>query len=157
MEGEIKILNKILKSGKPFDYDALHAKATAIAQEMEILSQQLQDLDLLWEAPFAEKIAFILMNAFFWVFHYKGNTWLPVRSYAIELLKLSPKAILKQYPVSEDFIETFSRFTKRILAVRGICLLKARPSSDEIKKGTYAIRATGAFQHLLEPTKDYLD
>jgi len=107
----------------------------------------------MFDDNFDEDIAFILMNAFFWILYYNGNTWLPVRSYAIEMLSLFPKAILKQYPRAEDFIEAFSRFTKRILASRGICSLKARPTAEEVKKGTYTIKATDAFGYLLEPSQ----
>lgn len=111
-------------------------------------------VETMFSDNFDDDIAFIVMNAFFWVLHFKGDTWLPVRSYAIEMLKLFPKAILEQYPIPEDFIEAFSRFTKKILSSRGICSLKARPAPDEVKKGLYPIKATGAFKHLLEPTKD---
>ncbi|MBI9096705.1 MAG: hypothetical protein JEY71_17740 [Sphaerochaeta sp.] len=111
-------------------------------------------VETMFSDTFDDDIAFIVMNAFFWILYFMGDTWLPVRSYAIEMLKLFPKAILEQYPIPEDFIEAFSRFTRRILASRGICLLKARPTPDEGKKGLYAIKATGAFKHLLEPTRD---
>jgi len=111
-------------------------------------------VETMFSDTFDDDIAFIVMNAFFWILYFMGDTWLPVRSYAIEMLKLFPKAILEKYPTPEDFIEVFSRFTRRILASRGICLLKARPTPDEGKKALYAIKATGAFKHLLEPTTD---
>ncbi len=107
----------------------------------------------MFDDAFDEDIAFIVMNSFFWILYYNGSNWLPVRSYAIEMLKLFPQDILMQYPLPEDFIETFSRFTKRILATRGICSLKARPTAEEVKKGTYAIKGTEAFGHLLEPSQ----
>ncbi len=93
------------------------------------------------------------MNAFFWILYHKGNNWLPVHSYAIEMLKLFPTPIIHAYPNPEDFIEAFSRFTKKILATRGICSLKARPTAEEVKKDTYAIKGTDAFGHLLEPSQ----
>ncbi len=102
---------------------------------------------------FDEDIAFILMNSFFWIFYHMGNKWLPLRSYAIEMLSLFPEAILKQYPVPEDFIEKFSSFTKGILASRGICTLKTRPTPNEVKKDMYAIKTTDAFAYLLEPSE----
>jgi len=102
---------------------------------------------------FDEDIAFTVMNAFFWIFYYKGNKWLPLRSYAIEILSLFPQAILEQYPVPEDFIEAFSRFTKEILSNGGICSMKVRLTPTQVKKGTYDIKATDAFQYLLEPSE----
>ncbi|MDY0289164.1 MAG: hypothetical protein RBR15_10105 [Sphaerochaeta sp.] len=111
-------------------------------------------VETMFSDTFDDDIAFIVMNAFFWVLHFKGGTWLPVRSYAIEILKLFPNAILEQYPIPEDFIEAFSRFTRKILSSRGICSLKARPTSVEVKRGLYAIKATDAFKSLLEPTAE---
>ncbi len=111
-------------------------------------------VEAMFSDTFREDIAFIVMNAFFWVLHCKGGTWLPVRSYALETLKLFPKAILEQYPIPEDFIEAFSRFTRKKLSSRGICSLKARLTSEEVKKGLYAIKATDAFTSLLEPTAE---
>ncbi|MBI9096472.1 MAG: hypothetical protein JEY71_16540 [Sphaerochaeta sp.] len=113
----------------------------------------IQFVENLFDDNFDEDIAFILMNAFFWIFYYKRDTWAPVRSYAIEMLKLFPEAILKQYPIPEDFIQAFSTFTKNILSKRGICSLKTSPTPYEVKKGTYAIRSTDAFQYLLQPSE----
>jgi hypothetical protein len=73
-----------------------------------------------------------------------------VRSYAIELVKWIPGIILREYVEYEDFIQDFSRFTKRLLCTRGICSLAKRPTPEEIKKGTYTIQATGAFYSLLK-------
>ena len=102
---------------------------------------------------FDEDIAFTVMNAFFWIFYHMGNKWLPVRSYAIGILSLFPQAILKQYPLPEDFIEAFSRFTKEILSNGGICSMKVRLTPTQVKQGTYMIKATDAFAYLLEPSE----
>ena len=91
-----------------------------------------------------------LENAFFWILFYKGREWLPVRSYAIEMLKLFPHPIGQVYPDAEEFIGDFSQFTKRILCTRGICSLSARPKAAEVKKGTYAIKGSDAFYSLVE-------
>ncbi len=101
---------------------------------------------------FDEDISCILMNSFFWIFYHKGYQWLPIRSYAIEMLKLFPQAILKQYHQSEHFIVAFSNFTKDILAPGGICCLQRRPTPWEVKNGLYTIKATDAFHYLLEPS-----
>ena len=125
----------------------------AFAEEITELGH-VRFVETMFSDNFDDDIAFTVMNAFFWILFFKGDTWIPVRSYAIEMLRLFPKAILAQYPIPEDFIETFSRFTRKVLASRGICSLKARPTSVEGKKGLYAIKATGAFKSLLEPTAE---
>ena len=113
----------------------------------------LRFVENLFSETFDEEIAFFLMNAFFWILFYKGRTWIPVRSYALELLKLFPEPLLRKYIFQEDFIEEFSYFTKKLLSSRGICSLKARPTPDEVLQGTYAIKATDAFYSLLRPSE----
>jgi hypothetical protein len=104
----------------------------------------------LFSEAFDEEISFILMNSFFWILFYKGRDWLPVRSYAIEMLKLFPHPLISAYPEPEAFIEAFSVFTRKILCTRGICSLKARPKPVEIRRGTYAIKGSDAFYQLVE-------
>jgi len=91
-----------------------------------------------------------LENAFCWILFYKGREWLPVRSYAIEMLKLFSNPIGKVYPDAETFIEAFSQFTRKILSTRGICSLKARPKQDEVTTGLYLIKGSDAFYSLVE-------
>ncbi len=76
-------------------------------------------VEAMFSDNFHEDIAFTVMNAFFWVLFFKGDSWLPVRSYTLEILRLIPKAILEQYPTPEDFIGAFSQFTRKTLASRG--------------------------------------
>lgn len=90
------------------------------------------------------------MNSFFWVLLHKGKHWAPLRSYAIEMLKLFPTPIISAYPESEDFIEEFSTFTRKILATRGVCTLKARPKAAEVATGMYAIKGSEAFFSLVQ-------
>ena len=104
----------------------------------------------MFSEAFDEEISFILMNSFFWILFYKGRDWLPVRSYAIEMLKLFPHPLISAYPEPEAFIEAFSVFTRKILCTRGICSLKARPKPVEIRRGTYAIKGSDAFFLLVE-------
>ena len=92
----------------------------------------------------------MLENSFFWILFYKGRSWLPVRSYAIEMLKLFPHPLISAYPEPEAFIEAFSGFTRKILCTRGICSLKTRPKAVEIRRGTYAIKGSDAFYQLVE-------
>ena len=91
-----------------------------------------------------------LENTFCWILFHTGREWLPVRSYAIEMLKLFPHPILDAYPDAEAFIEAFSQFTRRILCTRGICSLKARPKAAEVTTGMYLIKGSDAFYSLVE-------
>ncbi|MDY0290633.1 MAG: hypothetical protein RBR15_17565 [Sphaerochaeta sp.] len=105
----------------------------------------------IFEESFDEDIAYILMNAFFWILFYNGDRWLSVRSYTIEMLKLFPYPIQSTFHQSDWFIEKFSLFTRRRLATRGICSLQRRPTPWEVKNGLYSIKATGAFYSFLKP------
>ncbi|MDY0290669.1 MAG: hypothetical protein RBR15_17750, partial [Sphaerochaeta sp.] len=86
-------------------------------------------IEALFEETFDEDLVYPLMNTFFWLLYHKGKEWLPVRSYAIELLKWIPSPILREYIEYEDFIEEFSRFTKKLLCTKGICSLAKRPTA----------------------------
>ena len=92
----------------------------------------------------------MLVNTLFWILFHKGKEWLPVRSYAIEMLKLFPHPIQEAYPDAEQFIEEFSTFTKKYLCTRGICSLSKRPLGTEVKKGAYVIKGSDAFFSLVE-------
>ncbi|MDY0290251.1 MAG: hypothetical protein RBR15_15600 [Sphaerochaeta sp.] len=95
-------------------------------------------------------VAYALANAFFWLLFFKGKDWLPLRSYAIEILKLFSYPIGKLYPEDEEFIKAFSSFTRKQLCTRGICSLKARPSSAEVRQGTFLIKGSDGFYSLVE-------
>ncbi|MBI9096471.1 MAG: hypothetical protein JEY71_16535 [Sphaerochaeta sp.] len=133
----------ILTNGAYFD----EAKDTGIATFIENLfvNNFTSEKDL----------PYILMNAFFWVLLHKGKEWAPMRSYAIEMLKLFPTPIIKAYPESEDFIEAFSTFTRKILATRGVCYLKARPKAAEVATGMYAIKGSEPFFTLVRSVVAY--
>ena len=94
-----------------------------------------------------------LANTFFWILFHKGKEWLPARSYAIEALKLFPQPIGQRYPEAEAFIEDFCLFIRKSLCTRGICSLKTRPKAAEVKKGTFLIKGSDAFYHLVEGVK----
>ncbi|MBI9096048.1 MAG: hypothetical protein JEY71_14360 [Sphaerochaeta sp.] len=123
--------------------------------KQEIFAEGLLDFieDLFIEICDSYDLACMLENSFFWILFYKGRDWLPVRSYAIEMLKLMPGIILQKYDEPEAFIEAFSVFTKKLLCTRGICSLKARPKAEEVKRGTYAIKGSVAFYSLVEGIK----
>ena len=100
---------------------------------------------------FTEKqLSYSMANLFFWILFHKGKDWVPVRSYAIEMLKQIPGAILQHYDDPEAFIAEVSNFTKKLLATRGICLLEKKPTALEVKKGLYSIKGSEAFYSLIE-------
>lgn len=99
---------------------------------------------------FHDDIAFIVMNSFFWILFFKGKEWLPVRSYAIEILKLFPYLLDQAFPSGEAFIEEFSIFTRKVLCTHGICSLKARPKAPEVKSGMFVIKGSDAFYSFVE-------
>ena len=128
------------------------SKITGGSSDDELRKYGIVDfVENLFHDTFDEDVAFIIMNAFFWILSYNGDRWLPVRSYAIEMLKLFPNAIKQNFFEDTIFIEEFSSFTKKRLATRGICSLKARPTSEEVKNGLFVIKATDAFYSLLKP------
>ncbi len=133
----------ILTRGVYFD----EAEDTGIAAYIEDLFVK--------QFPFDEELPYILMNAFFWILLHKGKNWAPLRSYAIEMLKLFPSPIIKAYPEGEDFIQEFSMFTRKILATRGVCTLKARPKAAEVQTGMYAIKGSEAFFSLVRSVVAY--
>lgn len=96
------------------------------------------------------RFACTLGNSFFWILFHKGKEWIPLRSYAIEILKLFPYPVGQAYPDPEQFIKAFSLFARKILTTRGICTLKARPKASEVTQGTYLIKGSDAFYSLVE-------
>ncbi|HKM05493.1 MAG TPA: hypothetical protein VJ869_00765 [Sphaerochaeta sp.] len=102
---------------------------------------------------FPRSINLELMNSFIWLLLYKGKESLPARSYAIELLKMHSLALTNIYFEKEEFLQDFTTFIRKILCTRGICSLSRRPTRDEVAKGTYTIRGTGAFYNLVKPAE----
>jgi len=105
----------------------------------------------LFEDKFPEEIRMPLMHAFIWILYHKGRSWIPARSYAIEILKMLPYPLTDIYAEGEAFLQDFTSFIKRILCTRGICSLAKRPTSEEVVKGTYTIKGTDAFYSLIRP------
>ncbi|MDY0289193.1 MAG: hypothetical protein RBR15_10250 [Sphaerochaeta sp.] len=103
----------------------------------------------LFDDKFPEEISRSLMNAFIWILFHKGRSWVPARSYAIEVLKMQPYPLTDIYYKNDAFLQDFTNFIKRILCTRGICSLAKRPSSEEVKAGTFAIQGTDAFYSLI--------
>ena len=109
----------------------------------------LRSIELMFLRTFEEKLALPIMNAFIWILLCKGKEYVPVRSYAIELLKWIPSEIMHFY-LEEEFIELFSKFVKKELCTKGVCTLAKKPTAAETKKGTYSIKGTNALFTLLK-------
>ena len=103
----------------------------------------------LFDDKFPEEISRSLMNAFIWILFHKGRSWVPARSYAIEVLKMQSYPLTDIYFKNEAFLQDFTNFIKRVLCTRGICSLTKRPSSEEVKAGTFSIQGTDAFFALI--------
>ncbi len=101
-----------------------------------------------------ETFGYYVANSFFWILFHKGKDWLPIRSYAIEMLKMMPGIILQKYDDPEAFIAELSLFTKKYLPTRGICSLQTMPLPEEVTKGTFLIKGSDAFYSLVEGVKD---
>ncbi len=110
----------------------------------------LRSIQRLFTATFEEDFAFPLMNSFIWILQHKGKEYVPVRSYAIEILKWIPSDLLPFFAGQEEFIETFSKFVKRQLCVKGVCTLAKRPTPEEVIRGTYTIKGTDAFFSMVQ-------
>ena len=110
----------------------------------------LRSIDRLFSHSFDEELAYPLMNTFFWILLHKGNEWILLRSYAIEILKWIPSDILPFYSTQDEFIEAFSKFVKRLLCTRGVCSLAKRPTAEEITQGLYPIKGSDALFTLLQ-------
>ncbi|MGB4405564.1 MAG: hypothetical protein WBI82_01730, partial [Sphaerochaeta sp.] len=105
----------------------------------------------LFADAYPEEVSMFLMNAFLWILFYKGKTWVPARSYAIELLKMQSYPLTDIYFEREAFLQDFTSFIKRILCTRGLCSLAKRPSSEEVRLGTFTIKGSDAFYSLIRP------
>ena len=120
----------------------------------EVRKDGLFDMvEALFATTFDGDFIYPVMNTFFWILYHEGKEWVPVRSYAIEILKWIPSDILHYYVDQEEFIESLGKFIKRMLCTRGICSLAKRPKAEEVRLGTYTIKATDAFYSLLKVKK----
>ncbi|MDY0290241.1 MAG: hypothetical protein RBR15_15550 [Sphaerochaeta sp.] len=114
----------------------------------------LGSIENLFFKNFDGLVAYPLMNTFFWILYEKGVEWVPVRSYAIEMLKWIPSDIVPNFSDQMDYIETFSKFVKKVLCNRSLCSLEGRPTSDEVEDGLYAIKATEMFYSLFGSSEE---
>lgn len=114
----------------------------------------LGSIENLFFKNFDHLVAYPLMNTFFWILYEKGDEWVPVRSYAIEMLKWIPSDIVPNFSDQMDYIETFSKFVKKVLCNRSLCSLKGRPTSEEVEDGLYSIKATEMFYSLFGSSEE---
>ena len=105
----------------------------------------------LFADAYPEKVSMFLMNAFLWSLYYKGSSWVPARSYALEILKMKSYPLTPIYFEREAFLQDFTSFIKRILCTRGLCSLAKRPSPEEVRLGTFTIKGSDAFYSLVRP------
>lgn len=92
-----------------------------------------------------------VMNSLFFMLSLYGETWTPVRSYAVTIIKWFGQVLLPSADVDYDaFIELFSNFVLRYLCTHGICEPQARPTKEQRAAGDYAIRATIFFEDFIE-------
>ncbi|MDY0290239.1 MAG: hypothetical protein RBR15_15540 [Sphaerochaeta sp.] len=101
-----------------------------------------------------DELDFPVMNTFFWILLHKGKGWVPLRSYAIEMLKWIPEIIFSQFDDHKQFISTFSTFVQKVLCTRGLCIMEKEPTNTTSYNGTYSIQATETFFCLLQPSED---
>ncbi|MDY0290238.1 MAG: hypothetical protein RBR15_15535 [Sphaerochaeta sp.] len=127
----------------------------AFAEEI-ITSGILAFIEEMFIEEFEElhEIDYPLMNTFFWILLHKGKKWVPLRSYAIEMMKWIPGLIFEDFEDDEEFINVFSLFVFNKLSPLGICSLTNKPTLEEIEKGTYMIKGTEAFYSLLKLSDD---
>ena len=110
-------------------------------------------LIMFFEDLFIEKYGHMrgltIMNTFFYILCFKGNEWVPIRSYALELLKLFSSSVLAPDQECDAFIRQFSRFVVRTLCSHGMCWLSSIPSKEDLNSGKVLIKATDALYRFL--------
>lgn len=122
-------------------------------------SDEIKDLGLIGMIEeafldgFGYNLGYTVMNSMLVLLSHFGHEWRAVKSYAIEIIKLFPYPVNTMFPSNEDFFRTFSRFVRKQICPRGICMLQAIPSRDEVQNGTYHIKATATFGKFLSTSK----
>ncbi len=112
----------------------------------------LDSIEELFTEEFNE-LDYPAMNTFFWILLYKGKKWVPLRSYAIEMMKWIPGLIFEDFE-DEEFINAFSLFVFSKLSLFGICSIQKKPTIYELEQGTYKIKGTEAFYSMLKVSED---
>ncbi len=163
-DGDGRFLLLDLTDSELFDFNNVDEAYTGFAQLADELYLQeirkygmVNRIEALFATSFAGDLSFSSMNTFFWLLHHHGREWIPVRSYAIEMLKWIPHTIFQYFYYSEEFIKFFSQFTQKFLCTKGICSLKARPTAKQVQTSRYAIKGTEAFYSLLKIAEGAID
>jgi len=114
------------------------------------LSESLEDL---FYAFFDEidTLPLVMMNYLFLLLLHSGRQWTPVRTFAIEVLKLLFPYLKEIGDDDADVFATrFSEFVYRQLRTHAVVEVKGRPSADQKFWGTYEIRPTQFFLTLVK-------
>ena len=113
----------------------------------------LESLEDLFYAFFDEidTVPLVMMNYLFHLFLYSGRQWTPVRTFAIEVLKLLFPYLKEIGDDDADVFATrFSEFVYRKLRTHAVVEVKERPSADQKFWGTYEVRPTQFFLTLVQ-------
>lgn len=155
-EREYEFLRLPLEESKLFAVDAMSAFPL-----FEILTNGSHDIGVadvaesledLFYAFFdeIETIPLVLMNYLFLLLLHSGQQWTPVRTFAIEVLKLLFPYLREIGDDDADVFATrFSEFVYRQLRTYAVVEVKQRPSADQKFWGTYEIRPTQFFLTLI--------
>lgn len=113
----------------------------------------LESLEDLFYAFFdeIETVPLVMMNYLFLLLLHSGHRWTPVRTFAIELLRLLFPYLKEIGDDDADVFATrFSEFVYRKLRTHAVVEVRARPSADQKFWGTYDIRPTQFFLTLVQ-------
>jgi hypothetical protein len=113
----------------------------------------LENLEDLFYAFFDEidTIPLVMMNYLFLLLLHRGRQWTPVRTFAIEVLKLLFPYLKEIGDDDADVFATrFSEFVYRKLRTHAVVEVKERPSADQKFWGTYEVRPTQFFLTLVQ-------
>lgn len=109
------------------------------------LSERLEDLFYAFFDEL-ETVPLVMMNYLFLLLLHNGRQWTPVRTFAIEVLKLLFPYLREIGDDDADVFATrFSEFVYRQLRTYAVVEVKHRPSADQKFWGTYEIRPTHFF------------
>ncbi len=92
-----------------------------------------------------------VMNSLFSLLLLYGESWTPVRSYAVTIIKWFGQVLLPSADADyETFIAFFSNFVLRSLCTHALCEPQSRPTKEQRATGDYAIRATIFFEDFID-------
>ena len=157
-----QVLDKLpspLSQSTLFTIDVLNAYPLFASSTNGVFIDEIQasDLieqieDLFYELYTVTALApFVAMNYLFLLFLHTKSQWFPVRTYAIELLKLFYSSIEKEEEeIDADLlVAQISHFIYNTLCPYALVETKKEPSSEQLVWGTYSIRPSDFFRTLI--------